>query len=278
MNAIIILYMKFASNPIDVIIVAGQSNAVGIPVEKEEIEEYFYEKSDASMLWYRMGGTGSPFVSGKWVPLEPQKMWRGYGMGPEVTMGRTVSQYKSGPVAIIKVAFNSTALSQLPVTDWNPESKNELYDLLVSEVQLALANLPFGYTGKIAGFVWVQGESDAQSKGLKGTLARQPEMASRYKINLQMFIQNLRRDFSYKKLPVLISEISVPEIDSSGREFLYRDLIAQAQYEVAAMDMNIILVHTNGLDKSLDLLHYTVTGQAELGLRLAKYFLAYVSE
>ena len=82
--------------------------------------------------------------------------------GPEISTGKTISNAFGGAlVAEVKFAVGATALFDR----WNPAGGDELYDNMVARVNQSIADLQTqrGHTGYVAGFFWMQGESDAQS-------------------------------------------------------------------------------------------------------------------
>lgn len=147
----------------DLVIVAGQSNAVGF-------DAYAYElPSDPTdedvMFWWRVGDPPPDeydVTSGsQWTHLQIQprgtpretataeakkKFPRQYGnfqkpeggFGPEMGFAREWRTREKQPLAIVKVAFSGTALMQ----DWNPDdtgASGACYRALVSETKAAIA-------------------------------------------------------------------------------------------------------------------------------------------
>lgn len=159
------------------------------------------------------------------------------------------------------VAFNGTALVQVADMDWNVHSSDELFTRLVNEVRQASAHMLRGTKGRLAGFFWMQGESDAMSSNA------QPGMSLLYRQNLEALINRFRRSFKNSNLPVVIARIAVPETDARGRHFGYRDRVREAQQAVAEADPRIALISTDDLPRQADDLHFTTQGQLEMGRR-----------
>jgi serine acetyltransferase len=97
-------------------------------------------------------------------------------------------------VAEVKLAVGATALFDR----WNPAG-GDLYDNMVARVNQSIADLQtqLGHTAYVAGFFWMQGESDAQSD----------EFRDDYAANLRNFIVSVRRDFNNPTLPFVFGQI-----------------------------------------------------------------------
>ena len=92
-------------------------------------------------------------------------------------------------------------------------------------------------------------------------------MSLLYRQNLEALIDEVRREFDNIDLAVVIARISVPEIDTHGRHFGYRDTIREAQQAIAEADHYVALISTDDLPRQPDDLHFTAQGQQEMGKR-----------
>ena len=121
-------------------------------------------------------------------------------------------------------------------------------------------------TYEIVGFLWVQGEADANRN-----------YGSLYNANLTNFISEVRSEFG-ADMPFFISFLSDNQVYGANAD---DDLVRQAQLDVAAADDNTFLLDTNGpefvINPAPDNLHYTSVGQVVLGAALADTFLAATS-
>ena len=197
----------------DLIIVAGQSNAVGFETNPDRLPSNPADKK--VILWWRCGDPPSDkhdSTSGQqWTYLQVQpkgnpasdnKLGRQYGnfhhprggFGPEIGLARTLMAKQDKKLAILKVAFNSTSLRY----DWNPSGigkQGESYRSLVFEANAAIiaANAD-GIILKPRALVWVQGESDA----------RLSTSAAAYEKKLGEMIERLRKDLASPKLIALL--------------------------------------------------------------------------
>ncbi len=264
----------------ELILVAGQSNAVGYDAYADELP------GDASdnevMFWFR---TGDPppddhdtSSEGKWTTLGAQprgnplprvsadgepSLPRQYGnfkaaeggFGPEIGLARELSSKGSGPLAIVKVAFSGTGLR----SDWNPADPGDggaCYRVLVHETKAAIASAKTqGIELHLRSLVWVQGESDSNA-----------EDAANYEESLAAMLDALRRDVD---APQLIALVGVNTRFGNGNNPHVATVIA-AQKALAANDPQCVYVDTAGAETLPPThTHFTAAGTLEIGKRFA---------
>jgi hypothetical protein len=165
---------------VPVFVFAGQSNAVGVDTLDELRADQLAPQPN--VLFYGPNESGNT-----WGPLTPSSISpnsvdginrTGGSYGPEISTGKTISKALGGAlVAEVKLAVGATALFDT----WNP-ARGELCHNMVARVNQSLADLQTqrGLTGYVAGFFWMQGESDAPRTD--------------YAANLRNFIASVRRD------------------------------------------------------------------------------------
>ena len=226
----------------DLILVAGQSNAVGFDAYAEELPAD--PKDAATMFWWRVGDPPPDEFDGssarQWTTLQFQprtpampavdgkKIARQYGnfnlkskggFGPEIGMVRTLAMKESRPLAVIKTAFSGTSVAG----DWNvglPGKADPCYRAMVDEARAAIAAAKSkDITLRPRAFVWVQGESDANAKD-----------APAYVANLSAMLQRLRTDLN---APDMILLLGVNTRFGNGKN-AFMPKIIDAQKEVAA--------------------------------------------
>ena len=257
-----------AIGEVDVLILAGQSNAVG------RTDGSFLTGQGPgaggfpggfpgvlwSRLWYDLPVEGDS--GGAFVAMGPQEKGDGSTFfGPEITLGATAAMETMHELAIVKVAQGGTSLAGDPnKADWHPHTRGELFDLLIDTVGQATAALEDdGEEYRFAGLFWVQGERDSRSF----------DMASSYEANLTDWIAAVRDALDEPGLPVVISRI---HDDLPSEAFLYADQVRDAQLAVAGADPLVQWIDADDLSLSSDQIHYDETGQLELGRRLAHRF------
>jgi len=267
----------------DLILVAGQSNAVGFDAYAEELPAD--PKDAATMFWWRVGDPPPDEFDGtsarQWSTLQFQprtpamegdaakKVGRQYGnfnkkskggFGPEIGMVRTLATKESRPLAVIKTAFSGTSVA----ADWNvglPGKADACYRAMIDEAKAAITSARAkDITLRPRAFVWVQGESDANAKD-----------APVYVANLSAMLKSLRTELG---APDLILLLGVNTRFGNGKN-AFMPKIIDAQKEVAAALPRARYVDTAGAETlPPSHTHFTATGTLEIGRRYAEALLA----
>lgn len=143
----------------ELIVVAGQSNALGYQVNPSELPEGFTAFADVK-IWTDAG----------WQPLTPgvntgtaanPTAW-----GPEVAFAYAWTREHPGETLyIVKSVKGSTPLAEAPGEDWSPASQGSLFDAAAAKIAAARATL----AGPVSTTVlWFQGEQDASNPDWAG--------------------------------------------------------------------------------------------------------------
>ena len=281
--ALLLHGLVFAAETRDLILVAGQSNAVGADAYAEELPAD--PKDAATMFWWRVGDPPPDEYDGtsarQWSTLQFQprtpampaingkKLARQYGnfnlkskggFGPEIGMVRTLATKESRPLAVIKTAFSGTSVAG----DWNvghPGKADPCYRAMIDEAKAAIASAKSkDITLRPRAFVWVQGESDANAKD-----------APAYVANLSAMLQRLRADLN---APDMILLLGVNTRFGNGKN-AFMPKIIDAQKEVAAALPRARYVDTAGAETlPPSHTHFTAVGTLEIGRRYAEALLA----
>ena len=165
----------FSDTTAKVIVIAGQSNAAGIShnnifqtkISAKEYQKYVNGFSNVKIL-YKVGGLGTGEVSYTNVSdgFVDVKIGQGYltsTFGPELALAKFLSEnYPDETFYIIKYAVGSSSMDN----HWMVEnsSKRECYDGLLETVNNGLSLLKAkGLNPEILGFLWMQGEGDANT-------------------------------------------------------------------------------------------------------------------
>ena len=239
---------------IQLFILAGQSNMVGYRSNLDDLPPDLQQPL-SRVLWYDR--------QNQWVslqaPTEPLPFSQGVansqGFGPEITLAATLSRHLNQQIALVKYAQNGTNLE----TQWNPRLEDSLYHQMLERVQQAIAELSrLGYQVEIAGFFWMQGESDAKSDRY---------MASNYAQNFTHFISQLRQDLNQPQLPVIYGLIPIvnQQSTSSFGIFEYGDVVRNAQFQVYQSVAHTGIVETLYFSRYPDNLHFNSLGLMSLG-------------
>lgn len=186
----------------------------------------------------------------------------GARFGPELTFARRLAEYSPDrDYVLVKYAIGGTSL-----LDWAPEwdatrakltgnpERGPLYQQLIGIIEeLSLKNAEFG------GVLWMQGERDARIEAA----------GKDYYRNLENLIVALRRDLGREDLPFVLGMVNPPP-----ERYPAREVVRDAQRQIAADMPGVYLVETDDLTKWDDRLHYDTAGLLELGGRYAAAVIA----
>ena len=261
----------------ELIILAGQSNAVGFDAKPSELPASPADQK--ALLWYRVGDPPPDTHDSRsqaWGPLAPQPLGqpaaknpatRQYGnfahsdggFGPEIGFVRHLLKHDSTrKLAVLKVAFSGTSIPK----DWDPQKKdqkNSCYAALFTELDRATKAAPAkGITLRPTAFLWVQGESDANATN-----------APRYTEDLGLLISAVRARLKSPKLPALVA---VNTRFGMGKN-KFMPAIVKAQQEAAKKDSFCLYVDTSKAPIANGA-HYNTTGTLLVGELFSKSFLS----
>ncbi|MDR3402113.1 MAG: sialate O-acetylesterase [Chthoniobacter sp.] len=272
-----------AGEPRNLILVAGQSNAVGFDAYAGELPA---DSADKDVLfWWRCGDPPpdehDSTSARHWTHLQTQpvgnpiprdskeggeavfKLARQYGnfrkpeggFGPEMGLARELHRQENQPLAIVKVAFSGTGMR----TDWNPQDAGDgggCYRALVEETKAAIvAAHEQGIDLRLRALVWVQGESDATAQD-----------APDYERALSTMLAALRHDLD---APQLLTLLGVNTHFGNDKNPFVPQVIA-AQQAIAAKDPRCAYVDTATAETLLPTrTHFTAAGTLDVGQRFA---------
>lgn len=254
----------------NVIIVAGQSNAVSAGTDADDLTPD--ATTDAQIRLFSDVGNGAT-----WTTLEPVNG----RFGPEITLARALHHADIDDLVVIKVASGGSNLYE----DWEKGNTNgrKLYDLLFQRIDEAMGELIQGNddTVTILALFWMQGETDAKSaktdSGSGLPPPPQPETAESYGENLKAFFANLRTDLALPRLKIILGRLGDlglgPRHSTGAGYYEYLETVKDSQMEVAEGDAWIQWVDTDDLPLSRDdHLHFTSASIETLGNRFAEAY------
>ena len=261
----------------DLILVAGQSNAVGFDASAAELPAEAGDKE--VMFWWRCGDPppdDHDSVSRGWTTLQPQPksnpmakqsgVPRQYGnfsnpaggFGPEMGLARELRTKTHQPLAIVKVAFSGTGMT----TDWDHQNagpQGACYRALIEDTKLAIDKAAEkGIKLRLRAFVWVQGESDANAKD-----------APNYSRNLGEMIKSLRADLN---APEMMALVGVNTNFGAGKN-AFMPVIVQQQQDLAKNLPHCTYVDTSGVTYANGA-HFDTKSTIEIGRRFANALIA----
>ena len=216
-------------NPVQVFIFAGQSNMSGAGKSNELNPALKIVPPNAIVKIHFYGYDYTDFSAGNF--------------GPEVEFIQEIAQaHPTQKFLFIKYAWGGTGISA-----WLPGTYH--YQTLKNKVYQALGQLNVDY--ELAGFLWMQGETDAFN----------PNDAEQYAHRLQTMISSLRNELGEPNLPVLVGQIDPPNACCAAT-------VQAAEADFVASDAHANLVLTDGLSRCWnDPIHYNSAGQIDLGHR-----------
>lgn len=263
--------------PVDLILVAGQSNAVGFNAKPSELPA---DPADKDILfWWRCGDPPpdehDTTSGGKWTNLQPQPLGspmaktagvpRQYGnfaqpdggFGPEIGMARALYAKEHKRIAIVKAAFSGTGMAQ----DWNHADAGpggSCYRALVAETKAAIAAAKAnGITLRLRALAWVQGESDANANA-----------APKYEQALGEMLTTLRKDLD---APQLIALLAVNTHFGADKNTFIPKIVA-AQQALGSKDPRCAYVDTASATIA-NAAHFDTAGTLDIGARFARALL-----
>ena len=236
----------FGKPAINVFILSGQSNMVGLGVPGELSANY---QAPLTNVIIKAGGNPNK----GWGDLKPGYGANGNYFGPELGFGFDIHPIFTGEkIAIIKYSVGATTLCG----DYRPPSSGgvigPLYTALTNFTKTAINELSENYDVKVLGMCWMQGESDAVAI----------TNAQAYYTNLTNFIYDVRKDLGLQSLPFIIGMIDEQKI------WTHNAIVRQAELDLAQSMTNVFVFDTKGL--ATDGIHYTTPGQISLGHLFAR--------
>lgn len=226
----------------NVLIIAGQSNALGFRVTPAELPADYHPDAHVQ-IWTDAGwATMTPGVN-TGTPANPDA-W-----GPEVAEAmKWTAAHPGEDLYIVKSVKGSTGLAADPnELDWSPQSRGEMFDATAAKVHAATDALTAsGHAVSFVGVDWMQGEQDAISA----------TKAAAYLANELDFFAHVRADWAQPDTAISFGRIA------SGDALPYEDQVRAAQDQAATMGHE---VNTDAFDQQADHLHFTGAGEIDLG-------------
>ncbi|KAH6769412.1 carbohydrate esterase [Perilla frutescens var. frutescens] len=170
------------------------------------------------------------------------------GIGPGMPFSSSLLERDPGfgPIGLVPCAVGGTG-----ITEWSRGGC--LYNRMLKRVRAALLE-----GGMLRGMLWYQGETDAGGRA----------DADVYKMRLEEFFEDLRRDLMCPWLPII--QVALASI---GNDSAVRERVRNAQLNTSLP--NVKCVDAAGLPLNGDKLHLTTGSQVRLGSMLADAFLRY---
>ena len=269
--------------PVDVVLISGQSNAVGCTrasaikdwnngtTKFYQYVEGFPEIQIAFDSWTKdIQSDGSPIFYSQNKSKDDTffKVMLGQGnstsnFGPEIGIAEELHEKYANKLFLIKYACGASNLKD----DWTKRD-SPMYGRFINYVKKQMQNLKdMGYAPTIKAFCWMQGEGDSYDGYYQV-----------YYDNLKEFVTNVRTD-----LKELAGNKDMPFVDAginnSPQWQYYRQVNAAKQQFAEESDINFYIdtieagLHTNQEPKGdIDTAHYDSESQLLLGKLFARQF------
>lgn len=266
-------------NKVDVIVISGQSNAVGCTYSyclkksqtAEKYAEYVEGYNEIRIAYESMTKDVNPikyYSQNRSYKDEFEKVQLGQGnsvntFGPEIGIAEKLHKSHGNKLFIIKYACGASNLKD----DW-AEKDSPMYGKMINFVKEQMQNLKNqGFNPTIKAFCWMQGEGDSYDGYYQY-----------YYDNLKNFVSNVRND-----LVELSGNKEIPFIDagiSDAEPWVYYKEVNDAKMQFANESDNNFYIDTisEGLHTNqepfvmIDLCHYDSESQIKLGHLFAEAF------
>lgn len=232
------------SNIVEVYIIAGQSNALGL----SPVPENDFDKKSANILFYQESNVR--------VPAQKELVAVRYGLGIdqwhfglEVGAAQVLEKEKIR-ACIIKYASDGTSLYD----SWKARGKvGEDFVNLKNAIENGISLLKKrACEVKIKAMLWMQGENDAIFF----------EQASEYQSNLQDFIEEIRQNFGEDLC------VAIGQTNPNNMYLPYAEAVNKAKKNISQKMKNVFFVKTRDLNDLCDRYHYGTENELQLGKRL----------
>lgn len=283
----------------DIYIIAGQSNAAGYSSKGGSLGGVFENISYAGEINVpRNGGTpAQSCLAYPFVEEVTEGLGRASGyIGPEYGMAEVLNEHYSASrrAMIVKTAAGGTSLNNYSSGEnnewgnWYPRSKwgdktvdaenspmGVLYQSLVDNVAAVCEQLEeHGYTPRIQGMAWMQGEADLANP-------------AGYKRLIKAFIEDIRTDLkeitgdeSLETMPFVIGEIATsfsqanhPQVPSFIT--MQREVAAEMENVFTVETDDLVIVNPDGTINGTDQYHFNKNDCRTLGNRFGETLYAY---
>ena len=249
----------FGKTDVPVFLLSGQSNMAGADALVSDLTPDQKKTVDSVIIY--MDAEGDAAKRCKWLTLGPGFGSTSSNLGPELFFGRTLADSMKTKIAIIKDAVSAAPLGTAQ-NGYLPPSSNggtggTLYKNMLTHIDAAMKSFDTDrYIPRWAGFVWLQGETDAMIQS----------QTKAYETNLTNLINDIRAKTKVADLPVIL-----PMIDVQTR-WTYNSQIRDADVACRQKLKNVDTMDTKGLPTNG--IHYRAQGHVKIGATCAQRWLS----
>lgn len=234
-----------ASDKVEVIVFAGQSNMVGKGLIKNAPDGYYPMPKNVEFHSWGSNSRMEKFDD---------------NFGPELSFAKSLADETPGN----KYIFIKWAVGGTSQAEWSPawrlqdmENQNRakklgsLYNKSLNFIRQTIGDRDVAITG----FIWMQGEADTKDEAVAGNYAK----------NMEHLIAAFRRDLKAPEMKIIMGLVN-----PVAEKYAYVDIV-QSQMKLLAVKSPLVgVVSAEGLSKLEDKVHYDEAGLVGLGERFAK--------
>lgn len=238
-----------------IIAIVGQSNAVGFTDIDTVTNSGLWSPAYPRVQAKEQQGTNANPPVWTFYPtraLQPKPEHATLNMGIELSLGRYLDARRPSGFSIVKFGLGDTGLNDHWLNPAYPVGGPSLLDQMIAFLRASESELG----GRIAAFIWIQGERDATDA----------TDAAAYETNLTTLISDLRA--IWPDLPFLYNRLHT---SNPGAQ---KAVIRTAQTNVDANVAGTTMVNCDDLALQGDNLHFTGDGYITLGNRFGTATLA----
>ncbi|MDR2463615.1 MAG: sialate O-acetylesterase [Verrucomicrobiales bacterium] len=266
--------MSLSAAVINVFLVGGQSNTDGRADSRELPAELKWQEE---VIFFANSADNKLTCLHPWVSPNGQGIFQ---FGPEITFGRELAEHylaKGERVAILKHANGGTNLHEQWRADGtaSADGDGKIYQAFQVTINRGLEALKKSFpndTLTVRGMIWMQGESDADTKQND---AEGGKYSLEYGKNLAELIKDARLTFS-GDLRFVIGKLSSKQKNTGKEE--YRDNVRAGQERTAKEVPMTGIISTDEFSLKPDQLHFDAAGQQAMGRAFAKEMLRLLAE
>ena len=250
--------VSLGKTEVPVFLLSGQSNMAGMQALVSDLTAD--QKTTVDSVIIHMDAEGAANKRGKWMTLGPGFGSTASNLGPELFFGRTLADSMKTKIALIKDAVSGAPLGTAQNGYLSPSSNNgtggTLYKNMMNHIDAALKSFDTtNYTPRWAGFVWLQGETDAMNQS----------QANAYETNLTNLIKDIREKTKVEDLPIILPMIDVQST------WTYNSIVRGADVACTQKLENVDTMDTKGLPTNG--IHYKAQGHVTIGTVCAQRWL-----
>lgn len=244
---------------VPVYVLLGADNAEGDNIGSELLPSFpqYSGPQTGFKIWNHVGVAYETYEAGD--NSAPESTTNAQHFGPEVSMlaGLQALNPTQPNIYLVKVAvFGSSMAPQAGASNEWFSSASELWTAATARITAAMGNVPLGFTARLKGVFWVQGEADGAV-----------DKCEVHEDMLATMIDRLRATYNEPYLPFVMARLhNSHPLSEPNKTYMVK--VRQAQELVSRRHPYNVLISTDSLSLKGDLIHFDVRGSINLGTAL----------